>query len=482
MKAGTGWLSVAERGSLLGMYFIVGCYRIFGRRICSYLIVPVVGYFFLTGRRARRASRQYLERLHRWSARQGSGGASRAPGLLDSFRHFHQFALTIIDRLSFFLGDTDQFATIVHGREHLERLAQAGRGTLVLSAHLGSFDALRLVADAGGVPLNVAMFLNNARMINAVFTRLNPARPLRIIDLARGTPRSVFDIRACIQRGEFVGMLGDRVGMGDDTRISWVPFLGERAAIPHGPFLLASALKCPVLLMIGLRRDPATYEVFVEVLAEQVELPAEDRTAALDALARRYVARLEHYCLRAPYQWFNFYEFWGDLSPERDMTGPSYPGIEEVLPQTGRMVLLTRIVGHSQERTTCAVEISTTSPFYDGQGGVPAWVALEYMAQCVAAHGGLRARAAGDPVTIGFLLGSRSVALHTAGFRPGQELEVEAAHLWGEHDFFSFTCTVRDARTRVTLAEATLAVARAAGVEAVLPKVGVTGRGRAEAP
>src|SRR2546430_4782130 len=105
----------------------------------------------------------------------------------------------------------------------------------------------------------------------------------------------------------------------------------------------------------------------------------------------------------------------------RDMPGPPYPGIEEVLPQAGRMVLLTRIVGHTEERTICAVEVSTTSPFYDGQGGVPAWVALEYMAQCVAAHGGPPAPAAGDPLTIGFLLRSRSIALHTPGFRPGPE-------------------------------------------------------------
>src|SRR5207247_882287 len=86
------------------------------------------------------------------------------------------------------------------------------------------------------------------------------------------------------------------------------------------------------------------------------------------------------------------------------MTGPTYPGIEEVLPQAGRMVLLTRIVGHTEERTTCAVEVSTASPFYDGQGGVPAWVALEYMAQCVAAHGGLRrpgGRASGGVVVTG---------------------------------------------------------------------------------
>ena len=140
------------------------------------------------------------------------------------------------------------------------------------------------------------------------------------------------------------------------------------------------------------------------------------------------------------------------------------------------MVLLTRILGHAEKRTTCAVEISSASAFLDGHDGVPAWVALEYMAQCIAAHGGLRARAAGDPVTLGFLLGSRSVALHTAAFLVGQVLEVEAAHVWGEQDFFSFACTVRDARTRVTLAEATLTVARAANADAL------TGRGRAEVP
>jgi len=315
VSTGTGWLSAAERGSLLGMYFIVWCHRILGRRLCSYLIVPVVGYFFLTGRAARRASHGYLARLHRWSQRDGAAdGVSRAPGWRDSFRHFHEFALNIIDRVSFFVGDTDEFELVVHGREHLERVAGTGRGALVLSAHLGSFDALRLVADAGGVALNVAMFLRNARMINAVFARLNPSRPLRIIDLERAAPSSVFEIRACLQRGELVGMLADRVGVGDAARVSWVPFLGERAAIPQGPFLLASVLKCPVILMIGLRTDHRRYDVFVETLADDIA-PAGDRSAALDAVARQYASRLEHYCLRAPYQWFNFYEFWDGPAP-----------------------------------------------------------------------------------------------------------------------------------------------------------------------
>jgi predicted hotdog family 3-hydroxylacyl-ACP dehydratase len=157
------------------------------------------------------------------------------------------------------------------------------------------------------------------------------------------------------------------------------------------------------------------------------------------------------------------------------MSAASYPPVDAVLPQTGRMVLLTRIVRHTEERTTCAVEVSPASTFADPDGGVPAWVALEYMAQCIAAHGGLRARAACEPVTIGFLLGSRSITLHTPRFHPGQHLEVEAAHVWGEQDFFSFACTVRDAGTRATLVEGTLTVARATGFDAM------TGRGRADA-
>lgn len=310
MSAGGGWLSVAERGSLIGMHFIIWCYRLFGRRLCSYLILPIVGYFLLTGRTARQASRRYLSRLHAWSG--GSGTLDHEPGLTDSFLHFRQFALNILDRASFFLSDAADFEIIVHGKEHLDQLAEEKRGAILLSAHLGSFDALRLLAHQAGVAVNVIMFLRNARMINTVFKRLNPDLHVRIINLDPTSPQPVFDIRACVQRGELVGTLGDRVGVSGDIRISRVPFLGLPAAFPHGPFLLAAVLKCPVLLMIGLRVSDTTYEVFVEPLAAQVALPSTERAKRLDELVTAYVRRLEHYCLRAPYQWFNFYDFWDD--------------------------------------------------------------------------------------------------------------------------------------------------------------------------
>src|SRR5262249_22507253 len=107
------WHHVRERGSLLAMRFIVWLYRLFGRRLCGVLILPVVGYFYLTGAQARHASRRYLARLHEWS---GGRLPRRAPPTWrDGFRHFRQFGLNILDRVGFWLGDTSGFELIVHG-------------------------------------------------------------------------------------------------------------------------------------------------------------------------------------------------------------------------------------------------------------------------------------------------------------------------------------------------------------------------------
>ena len=91
-----------------------------------------------------------------------------------------------------------------------------------------------------------------------------------------------------------------------------VPFLGTPAAFPQGPFLLAGALACPLLFMVGVRRTATVYEVFTESLADQVDLPFGERAERLGDLARRYAERLEAHCVEAPYQWFNFFDFWGE--------------------------------------------------------------------------------------------------------------------------------------------------------------------------
>ena len=303
------WAIVAERGSMAGMRFTVGFYRLCGRWLSEYFILPIVAYFFLTDPRGRRASRRYLAKLYAFPG--GAQALDGPPTLRQSFRHYREFGLVILDRVRFMLGAPD-VALVFRGREHLTALIAAKRGAVLLGAHLGSFEALRLLAARTGVTVNVLMITRHAPRTNTVLERLNRDTRVHVIQSDPGNPDAVFHLKACVERGEFVAILGDRVAGGARARVVRVPFLGQPAAFPQGPFLLAHALQCPIVLMIGVRRGPRTYEIFAEPLAERVLLPRAERKESLDALVKRYAERLEAYCLSAPYQWFNFFDFWGE--------------------------------------------------------------------------------------------------------------------------------------------------------------------------
>ena len=89
-----------------------------------------------------------------------------------------------------------------------------------------------------------------------------------------------------------------------------VPFLGTPAAFPAAPWLLAAALKVPVVLCFGLYRGGGRSELYFEAFADRVELPHRGRQQALQAVVARFAARVGHHVRLAPRNWFNFYDFW----------------------------------------------------------------------------------------------------------------------------------------------------------------------------
>jgi predicted LPLAT superfamily acyltransferase len=304
----TRWSRAAERGSMLGLRITVACYRLFGRSLSLVLVHGIVAYFFLTGRAQRRASRAYLRRVA--AAPGGAAALGRAPDVWASFLHFRAFALSIFDRLALWCGREGELHFEVAGLEHYERLLRPTRGAIVVGAHLGSFDALRALADRDGRVVNVLMYTRNAPRINAMFRQLSPDAQLRVIQVDHDSMDTVLRIRACIDRGELVAMLGDRVEPADRGRNCTVSLLGGAVEIPQAPYLLAGLLGCPIFFMVALRERTAHYRVFAEVLAEQVRFGRGERDKRIRELAAAYAGRLERYCLAAPYQWFNFFDYW----------------------------------------------------------------------------------------------------------------------------------------------------------------------------
>jgi predicted hotdog family 3-hydroxylacyl-ACP dehydratase len=138
----------------------------------------------------------------------------------------------------------------------------------------------------------------------------------------------------------------------------------------------------------------------------------------------------------------------------------AYPPVDRLLPHAGDWVLLSGVLHHDVDATTCALTVGDAFPFPLAEGCVPALVGLEYMAQCIAVHGALRAREEEAAPPIGLLLGARHVDVRTEGFQPGQRLEVTVRRIWGERRFFMFDCTLREGTSRTLLMEGSLKVIR----------------------
>lgn len=290
------WADRPERSNTLAIRFIAWVALTLGRRVARLFLYPISLYFMLFAREARTASRKYLGKV-----------LGREARISDGFRHIHAFASTILDRVFLLNGRFDKFEVHAHLDDMAQRMLQERRGCILLGAHLGSFEITRAYADEiDGPPASVVMYEENARKLNSVLKAINPDIAQQVIGL--GKVDSMLKVEQALQRGEFIGILADR-GLEHGGASATYDFLGEPAKFPTGPLRMAYMMKCPVLLMVGLYRGGNRYDLHFEELADMGDASV-PRNELIQRAQRRYVERIEHYCRIAPYNWFNFFDFW----------------------------------------------------------------------------------------------------------------------------------------------------------------------------
>jgi len=298
------WVHVPERGATSAMRSLLFTLNLLGYRVARALLLPIVAYFVLSGAKSRRASREYLARLHRFD------NSTPKPTWFQVYLHHLEFAETLLERVLLWQGKTDQFQFTGTGKELLERIDDTG--CLLLGAHFGSFDALRILAKDLPCRVNVVMYRAHALRINRFLEELNPDANLRVVELNPGDMEGLLTLKKCIERGEHVAILADRLSPASRQRMAKVKFLGADAAFPESPWLLANIFNCPVILTTAVRTGARAYNISVELFAEQISRQPEILHGQIQEFARR----LETLCCRHPKQWFNFYDFW---SRDRDV-------------------------------------------------------------------------------------------------------------------------------------------------------------------
>jgi len=290
------WRQRPERGQLWLLRLMVRLSLWFGRTLSRVVLHGATLYFLLFAPRPRAASADYLRRA-----------TGRAPGWRDRYRHLLSFATTVHDRVYLLNDRFELFDIEVQGADALMDAGRSG-GVLLMGAHLGSFEVLRCVGrQRPGLRVSMLMYEENARQMRAALGAINPQAQQDVVPLGR--PDSMIEAAQRLGQGHLVGMLVDRSLDADDRARH--DFLGDPAGFPIAPWRMAAVLRRPVFFMAGLYLGANRYRLVFEPLAD---FGTVGRGAARDAAIAQargaYVERLQACCRQAPFNWFNFFDFW----------------------------------------------------------------------------------------------------------------------------------------------------------------------------
>ncbi len=311
-SSNTHWSSIREAGTLFGLKFLRFVYTVFGRWVVSFCLLPTVAYFLVFRPLSRRSSQAFLQQHYQsypnfWA---------KPPGLWATCKHLYTFAETVVDKLLSWFVSIDVAQFVIEHPERIEELMADQRGQLIIGSHMGNLEYCRgFMHRYRDKTINILVHDKHSENYNTMMQQLNPDSRLHVFQVEEFDIPTMLTIKGKIDAGEWVFIAGDRSPLSGAERTVSVDFMGRTARLPIGPYMLAKGLACPVKMMFSYcdyfaKGKPVHFEVVP--FAERVTLERKAREEQLQAYAQRFASALEAQCAKAPYQWFNFYDFWAE--------------------------------------------------------------------------------------------------------------------------------------------------------------------------
>ena len=298
------WKERPEAGNALALRLILWIAFGAGRTMARAVLYPAALYFLMRRGPERRASQHFLARV-----------TGRRASLYQSYRHILCFSFTVLDRVYLLTERFRRFDIHCAGLADLNSALDEGRGVLLIGTHLGSFEALRALSlQRPQVPIRILLDVAQSPTVMRTLNALNPAMAATIIDVREAGPTVTIAIKQALDENAIVALLADRARPGENVR--YTDFLGDAAPLPVGPWLLAAALKVPVVLAFGLYRGGNRYDLHFERFCADMPADRAQRESALPGILERFAGRMAHYARLAPYNWFNFYDFWSKAAAD----------------------------------------------------------------------------------------------------------------------------------------------------------------------
>lgn len=283
-----------SRGTPLGYRIFVWMLKHLGRSPAYFVLNFVAAYFLLFSGKSTKFIRQYYKTAFQHSTIQSIGSA---------YRNYVAFGKIIIDKLALLSGFQKTFTYEYDGEERLFAMQDSGKGGLLLSAHMGSWEIAGQLLNRLTVPVSIVMYDGEDEQIKEYINNVTGGRSFSII-YVKPDLSHLFQIYKVVNEGGFVCMHADRYR--PETKTIGGNFMGKEALFPEGPFLLAVKFKIPTAFVFAFKEGHSHYH-FYTILSK--EFHAEEGVGPSDVLSS-YIDTLEMLAKRYPYQWFNYFDFW----------------------------------------------------------------------------------------------------------------------------------------------------------------------------
>jgi len=284
-----------SKATPLGYRIFVSVLKTFGVRPAYWLLYVVAGWYLFFSRQ----SNKHL--YHYFHAKLGYG---RWRSIRSLYRNYFRFGQTLIDKVAVMSGIDVPFTYDFDGEEYLREMVAAGKGGLLLSAHIGNWEIAGHLLKRLNTTVNVVMYDGEQEQIKAYLEKVTGGRNMQLI-IIRNDLSHIFAISEALDRNQLVCMHADRFMPGNKTLPAH--FLGEIANFPAGPFILASRFNVPVSMVFAFKETTRHYHLYA---TKPGDYATQLKSGKMDILFKEFVTEMAAKTRLYPEQWFNYYDFW----------------------------------------------------------------------------------------------------------------------------------------------------------------------------
>jgi predicted LPLAT superfamily acyltransferase len=287
-----------SKGSVLGTRIFLKLISVVGLYPAYCLLAPVSLYYVFREKESCRVIGYFRSRL------------GLPTNIFHLWRHFFSFGMSILDRYAFLSKSGSFFTMQIINEEAISQALSAGKGVILVGAHIGNWEiAGNLLQDRIQVPINYTMVDAEKPEISKAFGKAFDRRRATIIPINQDSMGLMLEILKALRGNEIVCMHGDRLfgGTGRTTQ-----FLNRPVEFPIGPFAIAAATGAPVIPIFAVKKGLRTYEMKAFDPIEVTTTSERDKESCIGSALEQFVGILEQVSREHPYEWFNFYDFWGE--------------------------------------------------------------------------------------------------------------------------------------------------------------------------